>query len=377
MKPLIRKYLLPLHRWTALSVGLVILVMAATGAAMAFRPQLERAANRDLMSVPACGTRLPLDDLVANALAVRPGAKLDYVRVFGAEPGAARIPAAMVRYKDKSQTFAYLNPCTGEVLGLRARFGGFFGTLEQIHRFRFMEDGNVVVGTCAIVFVLALLGGGIALWWPASRSGWKKAFKPDPRLPKPARTLNLHKTVGVYASLILLLSALTGLPLSFDWYRAGVYALAGSSMPEKAPKLKPEPGAKMLTMEELWQRAQAHVPHPAEALLHNPAKKPKEAMEIYLIAQDAPHPNARSMLHLDPYSGKTVDFIPYEQSSAGHKLYFWTLSWHMGLFGGVPAQLLLLAGALSLLYLGYSGISMYLSRRARAGAGAMLRKSYT
>jgi vanillate O-demethylase ferredoxin subunit len=376
MKPLIRKYVLPLHRWTALSIGIVILIISATGAAMAFRPQLERAANRDLFTVPACDARLPLDDLVSKALAARPGAKLDYVRVFSATPDAGRIAATMVRYKDDSQTFAYLNPCNGEVVGMRARFGGLFGTLEQIHRFRFMEGGNLVVGSCVIAFVLVLLAGGIALWWPV-RGGWKKAFKPDLRLPQPARTMNLHKTIGVYASMILLLSALTGLPLSFEWFRAGVYAVAGSSMPEKAPKIRAEADAKMLPLEELWQRAQSHVPNSAEALLHDPAKAPKKAMEIYMIAQDAPHPNARTMLYLDPYTGATVDFIPYEKNSAGHKLYFWTLSWHMGLVGGVPAQLLLLGGALALLYIGYSGIMMYLRRQARMRANAVLQKSYT
>lgn len=367
MKPLIRLYLLPLHRWTALTVGCVILLMAATGAAMAFRPQLEPAVNADLVSVSACGRRLPLDVQVAGALQARPGATLDYVRLFGAGSDAVRLPATIVRFKDEDQTVAYVNPCSGEVLGMRARFGGMFGTLEQLHRFRFMEGGSVVVGSCVIAFVLVLLGGGIALWWPA-RGGWKRALRPDLRLPQPIRRMHLHKTVGLYASAIVLLSALTGLPLSFDWYKAAVYGVAGSPQPAKAPKLKPVVDASPLPLEALWQRAREKVADPVEALLHNPGLAPKSAVEIYLIERGAPHPNARTMLYLAPYTGATLGYMPYQDSSAGHKLYFWALSWHMGLIGGVPAQLLLLGGALALLYLGYSGIAMFLRRRARGRA---------
>ena len=376
MKTLVRKYVLPLHRWTALTIGLVILIIAATGASMAFRTELEPALNRDLYTVPACDTRQALDSLVANAMAARPGGKLDYIRVFSGKPGADRTPASIVRFKDEEQTTAYLNPCSGEVIGMRPRFSGLFGTLEKIHRFRFMEGGGLVVGSIVLTFVLVLLGGGIALWWPA-RGGWKRALKYDAKLPKQARTMSLHKTIGVYASLILLLSAFTGLPLSFEWFRAGMYGVVGSTLPAKTPKIKAEPGAAVLPLEQLWQRSQAHMQNPAEALLHNPAESPNKAMDIYMIAQDAPHPNARTMLYLDPYTGKTVRFTPYEKNSAGHKLYFWALSWHMGLYGGIPAQLLLLSGALALLYLGYSGIAMYLRRQSRVRANAALQKRYT
>jgi vanillate O-demethylase ferredoxin subunit len=356
-----------------------MLIIAATGAAMAFRPQLEPAINTQLYTVPTCTTRLPLDQLVASAAAAYPGAKVDYVRLFGPMPGAPRMGATMIRFVDAEQTNAWLNPCTGEVIGTRARFGGLFGTLEQIHRFRFMEGGNVVVGSIVITFVVLLVIGGIALWWPP-HGGWKRAFRPNMQVPAPARTVQLHKTVGVYAAALLMLAAATGLPLSFNWFKAGVYAVAGSSMPGSAPKVTARADAKLLPWETLWQRVQTHMADPAEALLHNPALAPKKAMEIYMIGRDAPHPNARTMLYLDPYTGKAVKYIPYDASTAGHKLYFWTISWHMGLYGGIPAQLLLLTTALSLLYIGYSGLAMYLRRRQarrRAKTQTSMSNSYS
>lgn len=364
MKPIIRKLLLPLHRWTALTVGLVIVLMAITGAAIVFRSALEPVVNKQLLTVDACRERVPLDTLTSNAAAVRPQAKLDYVRVVAPEDGAARIPAAMVRFTD--QNFVYLNPCTGAVLGQRHRYGGVLGTIEQVHRFRFMENGSLITGTSAILFGIVLIIGGAVIWWPATLGGLKTAARFNPRLTGPARTLSLHKTVGVYAGLVLLVSILTGLPQAFEWYKNGIYTMTGSK-PVKIPKAAMPAGAQRLPLEALWQRAQLLVPEPKDMLLHIDSK-PGNAADMYLVARDAPHENARTMLYLDAYTGKTVKFIPYAQSSLGHKLYFWSLSWHSGHIGGLFGQLLLLVGALSVPVLAYTGISSYLRRRARTAA---------
>ena len=367
MNTAMRKYLLPLHRWSGLTVGLVILLMAVTGAAIMFRPQLEPVLNESLLTVATCNARVPLDTLTANAVAARPAATLDYIRLVAGDAGAARMPAAMVRFTD--QGFVYLNPCDGTLLGQRHRFGGLLGTLEQVHRFRFMENGSLITGTSALVFGLVLIGGGLLMWAPAGVHGVRAALRVDPKLRGLPRTLNLHKTVGAYAGLMLLASVLTGLPQAFDWYRYGLYALAGSPRPAKVPMLPAahDAQAPRLPMEALWRQAQLLVPAPRDALLHYEAKA-GAAMDMYLIERDAPHVNARSMLYLDPYSGAVVKYVPYGASSAGNKLYFWTLSLHTGHVGGLFGQLVLLAGALSVPLLAYTGIGSYLRRRARRRA---------
>jgi ferredoxin-NADP reductase len=362
MNSTLRTWLLPVHRWTGMTVGLVIVLMAVTGASIAFRPQLEPLLNRDLLTVPACIGRVPLDTLTANAVATRPDAKLDYIRLVAGDDAAPRIPAAMVRFTD--QQFVYLNPCTGAVLGQRHRWGGVLGTLEQVHRFRFMENGSLVTGTSALLFGVVLVLGGLYLWLPASVRGIRRALRFNSRLHGPARTISLHKTAGLYAGIVVLASVLTGLPQAFDWYKHALYSLAGSAQPAKAPVSEAPRGAVRLPMEQLWQRAQQLVPHPQEVLMHYPAKA-RAAVEMYLIAHDAPHANARTMLYLDAYTGEVLRFIPYAASSAGHKLYFWTLSLHTGRIGGPAGQVLLMLGALTVPLLAWTGIGSYLRRRRR------------
>jgi vanillate O-demethylase ferredoxin subunit len=351
-----------------LTVGIVILLMAITGASIVFRPDLEPVLNRDLLTVRHCEARVPLDTLTANAAASRRGATLDYVRLVAGNADAPRLPSAMVRFTD--QHFVYLDPCTGRVLGERTRYGGLLGTIEQIHRFRFMEHGSLITGTSAIAFGLVLVVGGVALWWPRTRLGWRHAFTLRSGSRHPISTYRVHRTVGAYAGAILLSMVLTGLPWAFDWYAHGIYTIVGSPKPAKAPKSAvPPAGAARLPLETFWRTAQSLSPDPKDALLHIP-EKPRDPVEMYLIDRDAPHPNARTMLFLDAYTGEVLRFVPYSESSLGHKLYFWALSWHTGAVGGVFGQLLLLFGALAVPVLAYTGIRNFLRRGQRPASGA-------
>src|SRR5207244_3668254 len=67
--PVFRTLVLQFHRWTGLTVGIVLVFMALTGALIAYRPHLEPVVNRDLLTVAACSQHVPLDTLASNARA--------------------------------------------------------------------------------------------------------------------------------------------------------------------------------------------------------------------------------------------------------------------------------------------------------------------
>ena len=359
----LRKSILQVHRWTGLTIGLVVLMMAITGAINLFRPSLEPVVNRELLTVPTCQQRVTLDQLAANARAFHGAGTLDYIRITAGEEGAARMPAARIRFADP-QDDVFVDPCTGKVLGERARYGGVLGSIEQLHILRVSENKIVrsITGVCAIVFAIVLIIGGIYMGWP--RAGRiKQALTLNTRLTGRAWHLNLHKTTGAYAAVILLLLVLTGLPLAFDWYRDGIYRLTSSPLPPKPGNSQAVNGAERISMEAFWQRVQTLVPEPADALLKFPGTQIDAPLEGFVIERGAPHPNARTMLSLDAYSGKVLRLVPYTTSSAGHKLYFWTLSFHTGEVGGVPVQAALLAGVLAVPVMAYTGFASFLRRR--------------
>src|SRR3954454_9717930 len=75
----LRKSILQVHRWTGLTIGLVILMMAVTGAVNLFRPSLEPVVNEALLTVPACSERATLAQLTDKARAFHGAGSLDYI----------------------------------------------------------------------------------------------------------------------------------------------------------------------------------------------------------------------------------------------------------------------------------------------------------
>lgn len=366
----VRKFIIPIHRWVALSVGLVVILTAITGALIVFRPQLEPILYRDLITAERCAEIAPLDNFIAKAKLARPEATVDYIRIVKGDDSSSRMPAMTIRYTD--QSFIYLNPCTTEVLGFRHRYGGILGTIEQIHRWRYISGegeyiswGPIVTGGSAIIFAIVLLIGGVVILF-ATLPKNKSAFTLKNGLTGIPRNLDLHKTLGLYAAPILLISVLTGLPQAYDWYRNGIYEITGSK-PVKAPKIvEPSPPEPRVSMESIWKKIQELEPNPKETLIHYEVKE-GNALDSYIVGANAAHANARSMLYVNQYSGEVVKYIPYEKSSTGFKLYFWTLTWHSGK-AGLVAQLIILFGALAVPVLAYFGISAYLKRSRRSKA---------
>jgi vanillate O-demethylase ferredoxin subunit len=354
-----RTAFLPIHRWIGLTLGLIVLTSALTGAGMAFRKELDPLVYPDLLKAPPCAPHLPLDVFVAQAKALHPEGELDFIRLQD------RLDAPVsLRFADKD-TY-YFNGCTGALMGRQNRYEGLFGRLEQIHRFVFIENGGWIMGAGAAALALALIPLGLTVWWPRPPQRLANALAPNTNLRGRAFELSLHRSLGAWAAIPLLVSALTAQPQAFDAVRHAIDALAGTAV-EKPPKSSPPAVAtarpKKIAMEQAWQAAQALSPHPREALLHL-AAKPRSPIEIFLIAPDAPHANARTYLYLDAYSGRVLRFTPYARMGLGEKIYFWTLSIHTGQVGGVAGQALLFAGAFSVPVLAYTGIGSWLRRQA-------------
>ncbi len=358
MSPPFRHHVLQFHRWAGLILGVVLVLIAVTGAGMVFRPQLDPVINRDQFTIAACHASLSLDTLISNARAANPsGGALTYIRLYPDTNAATRI-----RFSDDQ--WVNMNPCSGALLGQDDRYGGLFGTLALLHSFHFAKNGHVIAGTVTLAFAIMLILGGFVVWWSGKpRSGRNLSGRTFPQ--------HLHKTTALYASLILLTSALTGLPQAFKWYRHSIYLLTGSPLPAPmSPSVAPA-GVRRLSAEAVWQHARSLMPQARQAQIHF-AEKPDDSVDIRLIGSDAPHAQAFSYLELDSYTGKVLRFTPYAKNSLGEKIYLWTLSIHYGWVGGLFGQLLLLAGALSVPVLAYTGIGSFLRRKSKQPANKKL-----
>jgi uncharacterized iron-regulated membrane protein len=355
----LRQAFLPLHRWFGLTLGLVVMVSAFTGAGMAFRNQLDPLVYPQLFAASRCAQPLPLARLVRSAKAAKPKRKLVYIRVFP----AGEAPSA-VRFAGNDTVF--VDRCTGLVTGAQNRYAGIFGSLEFIHRGQWSPVGGDFMGVGALSVVLILGMGGVFLWWPRNLRRFGRGFVIDRRLKAPALTLVLHRTTGAWVVTFLMISALTGLPNAFDGVKSAMMRIGA---PERLAPLASVPpnGAppKPLALDKVWKIVTRLSPAPREVLIPLTRHAPTDPLEIFIIAADAPHANARTYLDLDAYSGKVLKFTPYRESSIGAKIYYFGLSLHTGKIGGIAGELCLFIGAIGALVLGVTGIQSYVGRVLR------------
>lgn len=359
-----RKKLLWLHTWSGLTIGVVVVFLALTGAGVVLKPQLDTHVYRDLHVVPACAAPLALDQLAASARVAHPAAKLHSIEVV-----TDNTASVAVMFTDKD--YVFVDPCSARVLGVQNQYGGFFGISDWLHRFRFVPDnklGRVLAGWANTVFLVLLLGIGLLLWWPRSRQAWRTAFKFNPRLPGSARTLSLHKAVGLYTALVLLVITLTGMPLAFEPVKDLIYSSTGYVAPVK-PLSAPAPaGAKKVSIEAFWQKTRALVPSLEWVSLRYPVK-PGAAYEAEIIEQGAPHSVAKGYHYMDAYSGATLRLDHYfADQHLGRKIYLYCIAIHAGMIGGLAYQMLLLLACLGVAVQAYSGASPYLRRLLRKPA---------
>lgn len=215
-------------------------------------------------------------------------------------------------------------------------------------------------GSFALGLVVIILTG-YALWWPATRRALRAGLTINRRLSGRPWHLSLHKALGAYAGVVLLVLAVTGLPIAFDGVKASLYPLTGSaksSYPLPAPAAAPFVGFTALEREigRLMPGArETYLPLPKNGVVR-----------AYAMEANAPHPNARSYAYFDAADARLLLAEPFASAPRGHRVYYWMMSIHTGVTGGWPLKVLLLLGVLAVPVLAWTGVASWLARRAAA-----------
>ncbi|MHB2169031.1 PepSY domain-containing protein [Alsobacter sp. R-9] len=193
-----------LHSAPGLLLALVLVVTAASGAALSLVPALDR------MTYPVIRPGGTVADLAANVAARHPGVTRIAVRPNGA------ITAA---FDDGDGGIEVIDPATGTALGAYEP-SPTTRWLTNLHRSFLADDaGRLLAGAGSLAMVLLAVSGVLLL---VRRTGsWRAMISPMRGSP----SQRWHTELGRLAAMGLLLSALTG-----AWMSAGTFGL----LPEEA-----------------------------------------------------------------------------------------------------------------------------------------------
>lgn len=222
-----------IHLWLSIPVGLIISVICLTGALLVFEKEMTRIANPHLYWV----------DYTEGSVALKPS---EIVSLVGKQVGDTLVISSMqiagepdeawiVSFENAGRRQLSVNPYTGVVNGW-IQANPFFSNVRKLHRWLLdapaskgaSSVGKMIVGVSTLLMVVILVSG-LVIWWPRSRQMLKNRLKVVHNKGTFRFWYDIHVSVGFYATILLLLMALTGLTWSFQWYRTGFYALFGAS----------------------------------------------------------------------------------------------------------------------------------------------------
>ena len=367
-----KKIFAKIHLWLSVPLGLVITVVCLSGAVLVFEGEITRALHPELYRVAVPANVRPLRP---SQLADRiRGQMPDSLHLVSLQLSARSDEPCMAAFRETGRKQLSVDPYTGNVNGW-TESPAFFGTVRKLHRWLLdpppskgeKSVGKAIVGVSTLALVLILVSG-LILWIPRSRKALRNRLKVS---YSDGRRFwhDCHVSLGFYATLLLLVMALTGLTWSFGWYRTAAYALFGGT-PQTA--VAQEPTARKADSGGRNERGRSgertagreHGGPQAETearpfdyavwdeVLGQLTAHCTACKTIVLTQTEAQVARQSAMRRIDrvtfdPRNGRLAEITRYEETPRQQRLRGWFYAFHTGTWGGIWTKILYFLAALT------------------------------
>ncbi|WP_336964622.1 PepSY domain-containing protein [Sphingobium aquiterrae] len=367
---MIRPLLFHIHWLLGMTAGLVLAIMGVTGAMMGFEDEVMTAFSPGIVRVEASSApRLSPDGLIAAASAQRRGLGVATIVMPIDTDRAPHIvfdpPAGRQGRGERS----YIAPQRGTLLG-DANGQGFFAFVRAVHRWLALPGGGEgigrrITGFSALALIFFALSG-LYLRWPRKPLDWRSWLLLDLRRTGPNLYRMLHAVIGGWVLIFYLLSAMTGLWWSYDWYRqSATYVLTGTRAgPEETKPPAPVAPALPVPIDRAWASFN-RVSHGRyqEATIVLP--RGDGPVRIRALLADARHDRMLDQIEIDPVRGNILKIDRYADRPMGQVVISAMLEIHRGAFFGLPGRVVMTLASLAMPLFSVTGLLLYVSRRRR------------
>ena len=383
MKKAFRK----LHLWLSVPFGLIITVICLSGAALVFVDEVMELCRHDLYYVEkVSGVPLPVEHLIERVAGTLP----DSVTVTGVSISSDAERAYQVSLSKPRRASVYVDQYTGEVKGRNER-ASFFLTMFRLHRWlldSMKPDGGIfwgkmIVGASTLMFVFVLVSG-IVIWCPRTGKALKNSLKITVGKGWRRFWYNLHVAGGMYALVLLLAMALTGLTWSFPWYRAGFYKVFGVEMKQGAGHGAPQTAHGAKPGHKSSNESREHIsPYVCWQQVYEELKERNVGYKQITVSNGSANVSfegfgnqrAADRYTFNPRNGEITGAVLYKDTDASSKIRGWIYSVHVGSWGGMFTRILTFIAALLGGTLPLTGYYLWIRRIGRRAKNNIESKS--
>jgi len=201
----LRRWIFQIHMYVGLLLGLYFVVVCLTGAALVFRPEIERSLVAKRAPVAGREAR-PFQAGWENLRRAYPQSTFGGFSRSSYPPTAPDDPYRVKVQSGRRGTFVYVDHWTGEIVGVQHPV---ITWVQDLH-FNLLNAaaGLLLNGIGAGLLALMCLSGAV-VWWPG-RAKWKRGFTITRRGRWQTVNYDLHSVIGATAMVLLLAIAVSG-----------------------------------------------------------------------------------------------------------------------------------------------------------------------
>jgi uncharacterized iron-regulated membrane protein len=228
----LKKLIGVIHLWLGLASGIVIVIIALTGAIWAFETEIQNAVySYRKVTPPEQATYLPPSVLKKNTQVIFGTRPINMVQYIGKDRPALVRSFGEENGKEYNIT-AFINPYTGVVQHVKKNHN-FFDIVIELHTSLMLgKIGKTIIDVSTLIFLVMVISG-IILWWPSNKNRIKTSFRIKWNANFKRKNYDLHNVFGFYASWVLIFIVITGLAWGFTTVDKAIYAVATGNKPFK------------------------------------------------------------------------------------------------------------------------------------------------
>ena len=379
-----RHTLLRLHRWLGLVLAGFLVLAGTTGSLLAFHHEIDAALTPHLHRVAPQTFRASLDDIAARIEDRHPGLTVGYF-VFTPDP-ASSIRAVMntreaadagrLDRDGARRGEVYVDPYSGRLLGER-NWGELGATrahlvpmIYRLHMSLFMGAvGQWITAIVAALFIV-LLAMGTVLAFPKLRV-LGRSFTIKWQASRARTFFDVHRTVGLAAGWLLVVTAFTGLYMNLPSVVEPAIA-AVAPFTERPPSVRTPAMPRHEVWNVGWDRpySTARSAQPMHPVVVFGRVEARGYYQLRFMPPDDIVDAGTIRLFVDGRNGVLLGRFEDRKGTAGDLIRIWQFPLHSGQAFGLPGRILVcIAGALPLCLAG-TGVWLWLRRRRLRRAAA-------
>lgn len=223
-----------IHLWLGLATGLVVFIIAITGSIYVFEEEIREFTQKDfryvgLQQKPFVG----LDRVITAFEKLSPKDPIRLIRMEEAFPNAT------IEITTKKGAAYYFNPYNAELV--KKGKEDWLAIVEHIHTSLLLgKTGEFIMQWSVVIFVIMLISG-LILWFPGQMRLLKQSLTIKRKASFKRVNYDLHNVLGFYASIVLLVTALTGLYFAFKGVKNAASFFTGSKLSQGKAVVAPKP----------------------------------------------------------------------------------------------------------------------------------------